>query len=142
MSTFPGPPSRRSYAETFERSTRGLAASRGDQRSPTLAIDLARRHPRLITAVYKKALRPTGHVLVDYNQNAWGRTLASIYSVRPTPRASASTPVTWDEVGRGVAIDDFRLDNVPARLAKLGDLWAPLFAARPRVDLSKISARA
>jgi bifunctional non-homologous end joining protein LigD len=106
----------------------------------TLAHDLARRHPRLITAVYKKALRPTGHVLVDYNQNAWGRTLASIYSVRPTPRASVSTPITWDEVARGVTIDDFRLDNVPARLAKLGDLWSPLLAARPRVDLSKISA--
>ena len=106
----------------------------------TLAHDLARRHPRLITAVYKKALRPTGHVLVDYNQNAWGRTLASIYSVRPTPRASVSTPITWDEVAGGVTIDDFRLDNVPARLAKLGDLWSPLLASRPRVDLSKISA--
>jgi len=106
----------------------------------TLAHDLGRRHPRLITAVYKKALRPTGHVLVDYNQNAWGRTLASIYSVRPATRASVSTPVTWDEVARGISIDDFRLDNVPARLAKLGDLWAPLLAPRPRVDLTKISA--
>jgi bifunctional non-homologous end joining protein LigD len=105
----------------------------------TLAHDLARRHPRLITAVYKKALRPTGHVLVDYNQNAWGRTLASIYSVRPTPRASVSTPITWDEVARGVTIDDFHLDNVPARLAKLGDLWSPVLDPRRRVDLSKIS---
>ena len=39
-----------------------------------------------------------GRVLVDYNQNAWGRTLASIYSVRPRPRAPVSTPVTWDEI--------------------------------------------
>ena len=106
----------------------------------TLAGELARRHPRLITAVYKKALRPTGHVLVDYNQNAWGRTLASVYSVRPTPRASVSAPLTWDEVARGMAIDDFRLDNVPARLARVGDLWSPLLAASPRVDLSKVSA--
>ena len=106
----------------------------------TLSHDLARRHPRLITAVYKKALRPTGHVLVDYNQNAWGRTLASIYSVRPTPRATVSTPVTWEEVARGMTIADFRIDNVPARVARLGDLWAPLLAARPRVDLSKSSA--
>ena len=106
----------------------------------TLAGELARRHPRLITAVYKKALRPTGHVLVDYNQNAWGRTLASVYSVRPTPRASVSAPLTWDEVARGVAIDDFRLDNLPARLARVGDLWSPLLAASLRVDLSKVSA--
>jgi len=106
----------------------------------TLSIDLARRHPRLITAVYKKALRPTGHVLVDYNQNAWGRTLASVYSVRPTPRACVSTPLTWDEVTRGVAIEDFRLDNVPARVANVGDLWSPLLDPRRRVDLTKISA--
>jgi bifunctional non-homologous end joining protein LigD len=106
----------------------------------TLAFELERRHPRLITAEYRKAHRPRGRVLVDYNQNAWGRTLASVYSVRPAPRASVSTPITWDEAARGVAIDDFRLDNVPARLADLGDLWAPLLARRPRVDLSKISA--
>jgi bifunctional non-homologous end joining protein LigD len=105
----------------------------------TLALDLARRHPRLITAEYRKAHRPRGRVLVDYNQNAWGRTLASVYSVRPTARASVSTPLTWDEVARGVAIDDFRLDNVPARIAALGDLWAPLLASRARVDLSRIA---
>ena len=105
----------------------------------TLSFDLARRHPRLITAAYKKALRPTGHVLVDYNQNAWGRTLASVYSVRPTPRACVSTPLTWDEVARGVTIEDFRLDNVPSRIAKVGDLWSPLLDARRRVDLTKIA---
>jgi bifunctional non-homologous end joining protein LigD len=105
----------------------------------TLSFELARRHPRLITAVYKKADRPTGHVLVDYNQNAWGRTLASIYSVRPAPRASVSTPVTWEEVARGVAIEDFRLDNVPQRIARLGDLWGPLVDPRHRVDLAKIA---
>src|SRR6266481_613680 len=99
------------------------------------AIDLAARHPDVMTAVYTVAKRPAGRVLVDYNQNAWGRTLASIYSVRPAPRASVSTPVTWDEVRRGVAIEDFRIDNVPARLARCGDLWTPLLATRGRVDL-------
>jgi len=99
------------------------------------AIDLAARHPDLMTAVYKVAKRPAGRVLVDYNQNAWGRTLASIYSVRPTPQASVSAPVTWDEVRRGIAIEDFRIDNVPARVARRGDLWAPLLATRGRVDV-------
>ena len=50
-----------------------------------LAQELAARHPALITAEYRVAKRPHGRVLVDYNQNAWGRTLASIYSVRPRP---------------------------------------------------------
>src|SRR5437867_8377505 len=69
--------------------------------SKTISLDLARRHPKLLTAVYRKEARPAGRVLVDYNQNAWGRTLASVYSVRPRPRATVSTPVTWDEVTRG-----------------------------------------
>jgi bifunctional non-homologous end joining protein LigD len=101
-----------------------------------LAFALAARHPKLITAEYVIAKRPKGHVLVDYNQNAWGRTLASVYSLRPRPRASASAPVTWEEVERGIEIDDFRIDNLPARLAKIGDLWAPLAATKGRVNLT------
>jgi bifunctional non-homologous end joining protein LigD len=54
------------------------------------------------------------------------------------PGAPVSTPVTWDEIARGVEIDDFRVDNVPARLAKVGDLWAPLVAARGRFRLDKL----
>ncbi len=92
----------------------------------TIALELARRHPRLMTAEYKVARRPAARVLLDYNQNAWGRTLASVYSVRPHPRACVSTPVTWDEVTRGVAIEDFRIDNVRERLTRLGDLWSPI----------------
>jgi bifunctional non-homologous end joining protein LigD len=103
-----------------------------------LAVELAARHPKLMTAEYKVARRPHGRVLVDYNQNAWGRTLASIYSVRPRPKATVSTPVTWKEVERGVAIEDFRLDNVRARIEKVGDLWKPLLQARRRVDLGAI----
>jgi bifunctional non-homologous end joining protein LigD len=105
-----------------------------------LAFALAQRHPKLITAEYQIAKRPKGHVLVDYNQNAWGRTLASIYSLRPRPRASASAPITWDEVERGVKIDDFRIDNLPARVEKLGDLWAPVLAKKGRVKLERLLA--
>jgi bifunctional non-homologous end joining protein LigD len=96
---------------------------------------VASQAPDLLTAVYKVSNRPKGRVLVDYNQNSWGRTLASIYSVRPTPRASVSTPVTWEELEKGIKIDDFRIDNVPARVRKLGDLWKPLFAKRGRFKL-------
>ncbi len=102
-----------------------------------LAQTLAGEHPKLMTAVYKVANRPRGRVLVDYNQNAWGRTLASVYSPRPKPRAPVSTPVTWEEVDRGVEIDDFRIDNVPQRIERLGDLWKPLLGRR-RFDLGKV----
>ena len=104
------------------------------------AIALAARHPGLVTSEYRIAKRPRGHVLVDYNQNAWGRTLASVYSPRPTPRATVSTPLEWSELANGAMIDDFRIDNVRARLAKVGDLWAPLDARRGRFDLSALLA--
>ena len=79
-----------------------------------------------------RSKRPKDRVLVDYNQNAWGRTLASVYSVRPHPAAAVSTPVEWSEIERGLRIEDFRIDNVPARVKRLGDLWAPVTAESPR----------
>jgi bifunctional non-homologous end joining protein LigD len=101
-----------------------------------IATGLAARHPATITAEYKVARRPQGRVLIDYNQNAWGRTLASVYSVRPTARATVSMPVTWDEIERGISIEDFRVDNARERIAKVGDLWKPLLSKTKRVDLS------
>src|SRR5690242_10305152 len=100
-----------------------------------IAFSLASRYPRRMTAEYRIAKRPAGRVLVDYNQNAWGRTLASVYSVRPKPGAPVSMPVNWEEVSKGVEINDFRLDNVRERLKRLGDLWKPLLSKRGRVRL-------
>jgi bifunctional non-homologous end joining protein LigD len=100
-----------------------------------LSFLLAQQHPKLMTAEYRKEKRPPGRVLVDYNQNAWGRTLASIYSVRPTRWASVSTPVTWQEVARGVRIEDFTLMNVRPRIKRRGDLWKPLLEKKGRFDL-------
>src|SRR5213076_775604 len=80
------------------------------------AQTIARAHPETITAEYKIAKRPAGRVLVDYNQNAWGRTLASVYSVRPRPRATVAAPVTWKEIESAVELEDFRIDNVPGRV--------------------------
>ncbi len=99
---------------------------------------MAKRRPDLITAEYKIAKRPAARILVDYNQNAWGRTLASVYSVRPRPLATVSTPVTWEEIERGIEIDDFRMGSVPARVAKVGDLWQPLLSERGRFDLGSL----
>jgi bifunctional non-homologous end joining protein LigD len=100
------------------------------------ALEVAAAHAGFITSEYRIANRPPGHVLVDYNQNAWGRTLASVYSVRPSPMAAVSTPVTWEEIESGIRLEDFRLDTVPARVANLGDLFAPvLHTAKERVEL-------
>lgn len=105
----------------------------------TVSVELAKKYPSLMTAVYVRAKRPPRRVLVDYNQNRWGSTLASIYSVRPTPLATVSTPVTWKELPT-IEIADFTLRNVPARLRTLGDLWAPVAGAESdpaRFDLAR-----
>jgi bifunctional non-homologous end joining protein LigD len=107
-----------------------------------LALALAARYPKLITAEYRIANRPGGHVLVDYNQNAWGRTLASVYSVRPTPKATVSAPVTWDEIEAGINIEDFHIRNVPDRVRDIGDLWKPLLQKKGRVNLERMMTAA
>jgi bifunctional non-homologous end joining protein LigD len=108
----------------------------------SMAQRLAAENPALITSEYRIAKRPEKHVLVDYNQNAWGRTLASVYSLRPKPQATASTPVSWDEVEHGFSMEDFRIDNVPERLARLGDLWKPLTLSRGRFPLERVLGEA
>jgi bifunctional non-homologous end joining protein LigD len=100
-----------------------------------LSWAVASQFPKLLTAIYQVSKRPKGRVLVDYNQNAWGRTLASIYSIRPRPLATVSTPVKWRELERGVSMDDFRIDNVPSRIRRVGDLWKPLLEKRGRFRL-------
>ena len=100
-----------------------------------LAMTLAERHPEILTAQYRVAKRPRGRVLVDYNQNAWGRTLASLYSVRPTKAASVSTPVTWDEIERGITLEQFTMDVVLKRVERHGDLFAPVLSGKPKLPV-------
>ena len=101
------------------------------------AKTLESRHPEIITAEYRVAKRPADRVLVDYNQNAWGRTLASVYSVRPKPNATVSAPVTWEEIEKGIRIEEFRLDNMVERVNRVGDLFRPLLLAKNRVKLDR-----
>jgi bifunctional non-homologous end joining protein LigD len=135
-----------SYAKTT--GSKGIHVYVPIERGPTqkdvwtfakhFARALESHNPRLVTAVYERARRPEGRVLVDYNQNAWGQTLASVYSVRPHPKACVSTPVTWEEVERGITLEEFRIDTVPDRVGRLGDLWAPVASARGRFRLQDL----
>jgi len=102
-----------------------------------IALEIVAAAGTLATAEYSTAKRPSDRVLIDYNQNAWGQTLASVYSVRPSAWAGVSMPVTWREVTRGMAIEDFRIDTAAARIKRRGDLWEPLLARQGRVQLSR-----
>lgn len=100
-----------------------------------LAVTLAEAHPKILTSEYRVAKRDRNRILIDYNQNAWGRTLASVYSVRPKPHAPVSAPVTWEEIEGGIQIENFRMDNMMQRLAKVGDLFKPLLQQKGRFRL-------
>ena len=88
-----------------------------------LAREVERRAPKLATSKWWKEERHG--VFVDYNQNAKDRTVASAYSVRPTPDARVSAPLAWDEVD-DCDPADFTLASMPARFKKLGDLHAEI----------------
>jgi DNA ligase D-like protein (predicted polymerase) len=91
-----------------------------------LAREIERRAPGLATSKWWKEERHG--VFVDYNQNAKDRTIASAYSIRPTPDARVSTPLTWDEVP-GCDPGAFTIDTAPARFAEKGDPWAGMDGA-------------
>jgi len=88
-----------------------------------LAREVEKRAPTLATSKWWKEERQG--VFVDYNQNAKDRTVASAYSVRPTPDARVSAPLAWDELDTCNPAD-FTLASMPARFKKLGDLHAEI----------------
>ncbi len=89
-----------------------------------VAALLERRHPGLATTAWRVAKRRG--VLVDARQNGPGRTLASVYSVRPVPGAPVSTPLRWHEVTPALDWRALGMDAARERLAREGDLYAPV----------------
>jgi len=102
-----------------------------------IATVVAHKHPK--EATVERTVRARGNrVYVDCLQNILGKTLASAYSARASHYAGVSTPLSWKEVDQGVRREDFTIQTVPARIAKVGDLWAGL-AASKGANLSRVS---
>jgi bifunctional non-homologous end joining protein LigD len=101
---------------------------------------LEQRHPGKVTTEWLKKKR-TG-VLVDHRQNGWGKTIASVYSVRPKPGAPVSTPLRWEELTSGVRPRDYTMAVALDRVAQHGDLFAPVLDdPRPLPAAAKKLAR-
>ena len=81
--------------------------------------------PDRVTMAWKIENR-TGKVFIDHNMNRTGANISAVYSLRPEPGATASTPLTWEEVEAGLTPQDFRIDNVWGRFGELGDLFEPV----------------
>jgi bifunctional non-homologous end joining protein LigD len=89
-----------------------------------LARRLEEEHPGEVTTEWLKRKREG--VLVDHRQNGHGKTIASVYSVRPKPGAPVSTPLEWDELTRDVRPRDFSMPVALERVERLGDLFEPV----------------
>ncbi len=90
-----------------------------------IVIEANKRQPDL-TSLERMPDKRKHKIYLDFLQNREGQTLAAPYSVRPTPDATVSTPLHWDEVTPKLRPTDFTIKNMPARIKKVGDLWAPV----------------
>ena len=97
----------------------------------TISRFLNRQHPKDTTIDWAVEKR-TGKIFLDYNQNVRGKTLVSLYSPRPSPEATVSVPLRWEELDKAYPTD-FTILTVPDRLAEIGDLWAGILDAK--IDL-------
>jgi bifunctional non-homologous end joining protein LigD len=104
--------------------TRRSTFERTHEFARTAASLLERRHPGLVTTEWRKEKRQG--VLLDSNQNGWGRTMATVYSVRPKPRAPVSTPLRWDELNEDLDPLALGMAEALARIEKHGDLFRPV----------------
>jgi DNA ligase D len=103
-----------------------------EARHAVIAIgrELSRRMPDHVTVSWWKEERGA-RIFVDFNQMARDRTIASAYSIRPTPTAVVSAPLTWDELS-DVSPEDFTASSMPGRFAEIGDAWRPFYELKPR----------
>jgi bifunctional non-homologous end joining protein LigD len=93
--------------------------------------------PKLVTFKRQVSARPQGTVLIDAAQNAHGKPLASVYSVRPFPGAPVSTPILADELNE-LRPQSLNIATLPARLRERGDLWRDFWEHRQTLeDLAK-----
>ena len=94
-----------------------------------LGRELSRRLPDRATINWWKEERGT-RIFVDFNQMCRDRTIASAYSIRPTPTAVVSAPLTWDELSE-VNPEDFTVTSMPERFAERGDVWQSFYDETP-----------
>jgi bifunctional non-homologous end joining protein LigD len=105
-----------------------------------LSRQLEAEHPGQVTTEWLKKKR--SGVLVDHRQNGHGKTIASVYSVRPKPGAPVSTPLAWEELTDGVRPRDFTMEVALQRVTRRGDLFEPVLHGKQALGPALRSLRA
>ncbi|MCR4428662.1 MAG: non-homologous end-joining DNA ligase [Caldiserica bacterium] len=99
----------------------------------TISQLLDSKFPNLIATEWKKEERQ-GKVRIDFAQNSQGRTMASVYSIRPRPGAPVSCPLNWEELEKVNSPEDFNPRVVLKRVKTSGDLFLPTIEKKQKVD--------
>ena len=99
----------------------GRMIAAADPDAATMEWDIPKRGPR---------------TFIDHNQNVAGKTIASVYAVRPVPGAQVSTPILWDEL-ESVRASDFTIATIWDRLRQYGDLFAPVLSGGQRIEAAE-----
>jgi bifunctional non-homologous end joining protein LigD len=112
--------------------------------SHALALRLEKEHPDAVVSRMQKVLRK-GKVLVDWSQNDDKKTTVNVYSLRAKERPTVSTPVKWEEVAGALKKKDaarltFETTDVLKRVAKFGDLFAPVLSLKQKLPALKMLA--
>lgn len=96
------------------------------------------KFPDKVTMEWNTSKRK-GKVFFDYNQNSRGKTIASVYSLRPNPSATVSMPVKWSNLD-SILPTDFTISNVPQLVVKKADMWSGVLTEKQNIN--EIIARA
>jgi bifunctional non-homologous end joining protein LigD len=106
-----------------------------------LASTVIQTRPDLFTIEWSLAKRTPERVYFDYVQIGKGKTIAAPYSVRPRDGAPVSAPLQWEELVKGLRPGDFHIGNMPERIKKVGDLWAPVLKSRQSIPKAPAKVR-
>ncbi len=99
-----------------------------------IARTVTAQHANLVTNERSVAKRPAGRVLIDVQQNAMGRPLATAYSVRAFPKAPVSAPVLTRELRPSLRPENLNIKTIFARLNEKGDLWKDFWKSRQKIE--------
>jgi len=104
-----------------------------------LIVTMAYNEMPSFTSLERSPAKRKNKIYLDYLQNRTIQTIAAPYSLRPKPGATASAPLHWEEVKKGLTIQDFTIENMYSRAKEVGDIFKPVLGKG--INLKKVLSR-
>jgi len=104
-----------------------------------LIVTMAYHEMPSFTSLERSPAKRKNKIYLDYLQNRTIQTIAAPYSIRPKPGATASAPLHWEEVKKGLSIQDFTIENMYSRAKEVGDIFKPVLGKG--INLKKVLSK-